>query len=606
MLDTALAGLVNGSSYALLALGLSLIFGVANVINFAHASVFAVGAMSGWWFSVDLGWPLWTVLLGVMAVTGLLGLVINLVAVTPLAKAPPIAALLSTFAVSVVVDNGAQLVFGPETRRFPALLATDNLGLGGLRFGTLDVTILAVAIGLMLVLGWFLRATRYGRAIRAVAQDRDAAAQMGIPLARVQNLAFVVASVLGGVAGVLGGMYLNNISPTVGSTVGMSAFAAATLGGLGSLPGAVAGGLLLGVVEAFGVSWWGGNARTLITFAVLLLVLWVRPSGLFGKRSPLAAEPMTGTFFGAARTVRLRPWQVAVAAVAAYVVPAVALDDYTVQIGVQVVVYAILALSLTLVSGQAGQISLGQAAPLAIGAYTSALLTTGTGLDFWLSLPISGLVAAVLSVALVSPSWRLRGHYVSIATLATGLLVAAAAVNFDWLTNGPSGVSAIPPPTLFGAPVSAPLAVYFLDLTILLVVLLLVVRLRRSTLGRIWSAIREDEVAARSSGIAAAEYKSLAFGIGGFVAGIGGALFAQQYGYIDPSVFGISVSLLALTIVVLGGLNSPLGAVVGAIVLVGLPEALRMLEETRMLTYGLLLLAVVLFRPQGLMGKVAR
>ena len=179
-------GLAAGGFYALAALGLAVIFGALNVVNFAHGAVVGIGAMLGWWFLAVLQWPFWLAAVGVVIAGAVVGLVVNQVAVAPLAKAPPIAALLATFAVSMVLDRLSQLVFGPDTRAFPAALPTDNLRIGGLRLGTSDVAMLVTTLVVMVALVWFLRSGRHGRAIRATAQDPDAAVQMGVPVARVR------------------------------------------------------------------------------------------------------------------------------------------------------------------------------------------------------------------------------------------------------------------------------------------------------------------------------------------------------------------------------------------------------------------------------------
>lgn len=600
MLDTFIVGLINGNTYALIALGVSLIIGVSNVINFAHGSVFAVGAMLGWYFCAVLGWPLWLATVAVVVATGLLGLVINEIAVRPFARSAPIAALLATMALAMIIDNGSQLLFGTQTRRFPSGLDTSNFVIGALRFGTLDLVMLAVSLSAMTVLGLFLRYHRIGQAIRATAQDREAAAQMGIPVRQVQALVFVIASMLGGLAGILIGMYYGNVSPTSGYIIGIQGFAAATLGGLGSLPGAVLGGLILGVVEAFGVSQWGDSVRTLITFGVLLGTLWWRPGGLLGVATGVGREPMTGTFLGKGRAIRLAPWQLALLiAVAALGVPLLA-NNYLMQVGSQVFAFAIIAMSLTLLAGYAGQISLGQAGAVAIGAYASALLTRDLGWPFLPSLLASGSLAAALMVALVSPGWKLQGHYQSIATLAIGAVVTALILNWDGLTYGAHGITRIPLPSILGYPIRSSRDYYWLSLAVLLACGWAVTRLQGSHLGRTWMAIRDDELAARSLGVHAGDYKGLAFAIGGFFAGIGGVLLAHQYSYIDPSMFGGQVSQEVLTLAVLGSLASPMGAVLGAVVLVGGLEFFRVAAEWRLFIYGLSLLLLVRFRPQGL------
>jgi branched-chain amino acid transport system permease protein len=603
MFDVLISGLINGNTYVLIALGMSLIFGVANLINFAHGSIFAIGSMLGWWFVVVLQWPLWATLLGTIAITALLGVLIEYFCVRPFGKAPPIAMLLSTLAVSFVLDYSSQLIFSPETRRFPSLLPTDNLQLGGLRIGTLDVTILGVSLVSVVALWSFLKYTRVGRAIRATSQDREAALQMGIAVGRMQGLSFAIASAFGGIAGVLVGMYYSNVSPTSGLDATLSGFAAATLGGLGNLPGAVLGGLLLGVVESFGVTWFGDAVRQLITFAVLIGVLWLKPGGLLGNFNPISTEPLTGTFFGAAKRLQLKPWQIALLVVLAGVVLPLVGNDYLVQVATLVAIFGILALSLTLISGTAGQISIGQAGPFAVGAYVSALLTKDHGWSFWPAFLAAGLLAALVSVLIMGPVLKLRGHYVAIATLGISAMISAVLLSFTWLTYGPLGVSNIPAPAFFGFTLDSTVSFYLLSFVVLLLVITLVTRLQGSHLGRAWYGIREDEIAAQSSGVPLADYKSLAFAIGGFIAGLAGSLLAHQYTYISPDIFTFAISSLVLTIVVLGGMGSTIGAVIGSAILVGTPELFRPLQDVRYLAYGLILLLLIRFRPQGIWGK---
>lgn len=603
MLDALVSGLITGNTYALIALGLSLIFGVADLINFAHGSVFAIGAMTGWWLAAEQGLPLWAVMAGVCIVTAALGLAIERVALRPLINAPPIAPLLSTVAIALILDRSAELIFTPETRRFPSELATNNFQIGGIRFGTLDLTILAVSLTAMGTLGVFLRWAKLGWAVRATAQDRDAARQMGVDVERIQGLAFAIASALAGIGGVLVGMYYSNVAPNIGFSAGISGFTAAVLGGLGSLPGAVVGGLLLGVAESFGVTWFGGSTRQLISFAVLIGVLWLRPTGLLGSAGATLREPMTGTFFGRGGAVRLPSWQIALIVVLAIAVVPFVADDYQLRVAGIVTIFAILALSLTVLSGTAGQISLGQAGFLAIGAYTSGLLTTEHAWSFWPALLLAGVISAILGAIIVRPALGLTGHYVAIATLGIGAMVSALILNLEWLTRGPLGVMGIPAPLIFDHAIFTPRDYFLLSAAVLLVCVALVLVLQRSQLGRVWRSIRDDEVAARSSGVDLAGYKSLAFGLAAFVAGLAGSLMAHQYTYISPDIFDFQTSLLALTIIVLGGMSSIPGAILGAAVLVGLPELFRFLEDVRILAYGVVILVLVRYRPQGLLGS---
>ncbi|WP_027346832.1 ABC transporter permease [Hamadaea tsunoensis] len=599
MLDTLIAGLLHGNAYALVAVGISLIFGVTNVVNFAHMSVFGLGAMCAWFFIADLRWPFWATLAVVVAVTGLTGLLINLLVVRPLARYLPIAALLATYAVAQILDSVSQWVFGPRVRPFPEVLPTDDLHIGLMRFGTSDVVMLALTIAVMAALGLYLKFGKSGRAIRATSQDPEAALQMGIPVGRIQHLSFVIASALGGVAGVFVALYTGTVSPTSGATAGLTAFVAATLGGLGSIPGAVIGGFVLGVAEAFGVSLFGGSVDDIIMFAILILVLLVRPGGLLGRVPVLAPEPMTGTFLGRGRPIRLGRWGlVAVLAVGGVVIPVLGSRTFL-TIGTQVLIYAIIGAGFTVTAGQSGVIALGQAGPIALGAYASALLALLAHWPFWVSLPVGGLVAAVGASVLGSALWRVKGHYISIATLGMGIVTVAILRVAEPLTRGVYGLYGIPTPHIGGLALDTPLAFYLIDFLVLVGTLAVVVRLRSSHLGRVMSAVGSDEVAAYASGIRVRDYKALAFAVSAFFAGVGGALLAHQYTYIDPDLFGLTMSLLVLTIVVLGGVNVPFGAVIGSIVLIGALEVFRVTPQLRVILYGLALILVVRFRPGG-------
>ncbi len=209
----------------------------------------------------------------------------------------------------------------------------------------------------------------------------------------------------------------------------------------------------------------------------------------------------------------------------------------------------------------------------------------------------------MLGVFITTPALRLRGHYVAITTLGVGAMVASVLLNWESLTRGPLGVSNIPPTSFLGYAIEQPRDFYLLSLGVLILCGLLVAALQRSHLGRGWRAVREDEIAAQSFGVPRDGYKSLAFGVGAFIAGLGGSLLAHQYTYISPDVFGVVVSILALTIVVMGGMANVAGAIAGTAVLVGAPELFRPLHDVRMLGYGLLLLLLVRFRPQGLLGS---
>jgi branched-chain amino acid transport system permease protein len=600
VIDTLVAGLLRGNVYALGAVGISLVFGVMNVVNFAQFSFFGLGAMLAWFFVVQVGLPFLLALPLVLLICAAIGLLINVSVVRPLARYVPLAAMLSTYAVSQILDNLSQIAFTAQFRVFPKVLPTSNLAIGDMRFGTSDVVMLATTAVLMVVLSLFLKFGKIGRAIRATAQDQEAALQVGIPVGLVQHVSFVIASALGGLAGIFIALYVGVANPLSGLQIGLTAFVAATLGGLGSLVGAVVGGFVLGILEAFGITWFGDTSREIITFVVLLLVLVVRPGGLLGKVPLISTEPLTGTFLGRGRPLRIPRWVWPVAFVVGGIVIPLVSSQYVLVTGTQVLIYAIIAAGFTLTAGSAGVLALGQAGPIAIGAYASALLSTQLGLPFWLAMPAAGLIGAVIASIFASPIWGVKGHYVSIATLGVG----AAIVAIIRLVL-PQGIYAIPAPQFGGVLLNSPLAWYVIDFLVLVVTLLVMWRIRSSHLGRVISSVGADEVAALASGVRVRNYKALAFAVSAFFAGIGGSLLAHQYTYIDTTIFTTLMSLLVVTIVIMGGVGLPYGAVVGSIVLIGAMELLRFTPELRIVVYGLVLILVVRFRPGGILVRSA-
>lgn len=602
--DQLINGLVIGNIYALIAIGLALIFGVANLINFAHGSVYMIGAYVGWVCVTGLGWSLGPTFIVVAVVCGALGVLIERFGLRRLQSEARIAPLLATIGISFALDQLVQLIFSPNPQSFPSPLPATRVMLGGVSIGALDALIAAVTITIAATLFAFLRFTRLGWALRATAQDREAAQQMGVDVNAINALTFAVAAVLGGIGGVMIGMYFTSVYPTMSYGAMLKGFAANLLGGLGSVPGAVIGGLLLGLIETFGVALLGSTYRNLFTFVILIGVLVLRPTGLFGAQRAMPPEPLTGTFVANSKPVRI-PWFVAIGGlVAAALLPFISSNPYLLQIFTNAWLFAMLALSITLVTGTAGQMSLGQAGFLAIGGYASALLAMRLGWPLELSLLAGAAIAAALGTLLTWPVFRLRSQYVALATLGIGEVINQIILNWEGLTNGVLGLSNIPPLSLFGLPIVETAPIYWFALAMLVVAALFQWRLMQSHLGRTWRAMREDEVAARAFGVSLNRYKALAFIAGGLIAGLSGAFTAHMYSYINNETFAATTSILGLTMAILGGMGNMSGAVVGAIALTALPELFRPLADARYLLYGVVLLLLVRFRPQGLLGTV--
>nr|WP_249781801.1 MULTISPECIES: ABC transporter permease [unclassified Bradyrhizobium] len=596
--------MIVGNVYALVAVGLALIFGVSRLINFAQGSIYLVGAYIGWIAVVQLHTPLPLTIIVVAVAAAIVGLIIERFGLRPLQNSVRIAPLLATIGISFVLDQLVMLIFSPNPRALPSQLPDVRFQVGGGTIGPLDLLIAGVGLTSALLLFVFLRYTKLGWAVRATAQDRDAAMQMGVDVNRVNQAVFGIAAALGGVSGMLVGMYYNQIDTAMSLQATLKGVVAEVVGGAGNVPGAVIGSLLLGLVESYGVAVLGTSYRNLFAFLLLVVVLVLRPNGLFVSARQAPPEPLTGTFIAPSRPVNIPRWALLVAVAGFAILPLFPVSFYVLQTLVNAWLLGMLGLSLTLVAGTMGQVSLGHAALLAIGAYTSALLSLVLAVPAGLAVIGGGLMSAALGTLLISPSFRLRGHYVSIATLAIGEIVALVILNWESVTRGPIGISGIPPLSLFGYDLISPTSVYWFSLAVMVVLALLQGRLLTSHLGRSFRAIRDDDIAARAYGLSLNRYKSIAFIFGGFAAGVSGGIAAHLYSYINHETFNTQQSILALTVVILGGLGNVVGAIVGSVALVGLPEVFRIAAEYRILIYGIVLLLLVRFRPQGLLGTV--
>ena len=277
------------------------------------------------------------------------------------------------------------------------------------------------------------------------------------------------------------------------------------------------------------------------------------------------------------------------------------IDGYVSQIVTQAGLNAIMAISVNMVCGITGQLSLGQAGFQAIGAYSVVLLTSSCHVPLPISVILGGLVAAFFGFLIGFPTLKLEGDYLAIVTLAFGEIIRVVLVNLKSLTGGPNGMqfSTIFTTSLdYGATLS-----YLAIIGTLVLVIVLLQNFIRSTYGRVILAVREDEVAANSTGISVFRYKMIGFVVAAFIAGIGGALYAPFIGFIKPDMASFNNSITHLTYVVLGGMGSVTGSVVAAFVMTILLESLRILRDYRLLFYPLILILVMLFRPQGLLGK---
>ena len=298
-------------------------------------------------------------------------------------------------------------------------------------------------------------------------------------------------------------------------------------------------------------------------------------------------------------------------------------NRYVLDLGILVLTYVMLGWGLNIVVGLAGLLDLGYVAFYAVGAYSYALLAQNFGLSFWICLPLAGILAAFWGVLLGFPVLRLRGDYLAIVTMGFGEIIRLVLLNWQSFTGGPNGIPGIPRPSFFGLPFvddtngfaatfgldfSPTHRVVFLFYLILLLALLtnwVTLRLRRLPIGRAWEALREDEIACRSLGINTTNTKLTAFAMGALFGGFAGAFFATRQGFISPESFNFGESALVLAIVVLGGMGSQLGVAIAALAMLGGFELFREFEQYRMLMFGFAMVAIMIWRPRGLVATRA-
>ncbi|AEB06718.1 amino acid/amide ABC transporter membrane protein 1, HAAT family [Coriobacterium glomerans PW2] len=282
-----LGGISLGSVYAIIALGYTMVYGIAKMLNFAHGDIIMVGAYVSFSATTYLGAPGWVSYLMAIALCAVLGMLIEGLAYRPLRHAAPLAVLITAIGVSYFLQNSAQLIWGAAPKHFTSLASVPVLThLTGLPISEVSLITVFTCVAIMIGLMWFISRTRTGKAMRACSQDAQAAQLMGINVNRTISTTFAIGSALAAIAGVLLCSYSPVLQPTTGSMPGIKAFTAAVFGGIGSLPGAFIGGILLGVVEALAKAYLSSSLANSIVFGVLIIVLLVRPAGLLGRRVP--------------------------------------------------------------------------------------------------------------------------------------------------------------------------------------------------------------------------------------------------------------------------------------------------------------------------------
>lgn len=286
-LQQIINGLALGSVYALIAIGYTMVYGIIGLINFAHGDIYMMGAFFGFFAATIFKLPFIPTLLVGMIGAGVLGIVIEKIAYKPLRNSPKLSLLITAIGMSLLLENGSRLnfIFGPDYRTYPSKLLPEKIiQIGSLRLNSLHLLIILISISLAVILQIIVFKTKVGKAMRATSFDKDAAALMGININNIISVTFAIGSALAGAAGVLVGILYSRIDPYMGIMPGLKAFVAAVLGGIGIIPGAVLGGIIMGIAETFTKVYISSKLSDAIAFTILIIILLIKPSGILGKK----------------------------------------------------------------------------------------------------------------------------------------------------------------------------------------------------------------------------------------------------------------------------------------------------------------------------------
>ena len=614
LLFQAVNGLSSASGLFLVAAGLSLIFGVTRIVNIAHGSLYMLGTYIAYTFATRLGgaFGFWGGIVATALLVGLIGAAIEFLLLRRIYRAPELFQLLATFALVLVINDATLYLWGPEDLlgpRAPGL--TGAVDLLGRKLPSYDIFLIVVGPAVLLLLHLALARTRFGRLIRAATQDREMVGALGVNQAVLFTGVFALGALLAGLGGALQVAREPANLATDLSVIG-DAFVVVVVGGMGSISGAYLAAVIiaevkalciaLGVVDLLGVSINFSKLTLVAEFLVMAVVLIVRPYGLLGREQAIVRSvsepdapirPATSLMKGAA---------VALLVVLACLPLLATSSPYTLVLGVDVLIAVLFATSLHFIMGPGGMHSFGHAAYFGLGAYGAALVVK------WLAAPMGVAVLAAPLLALAGAllfGWfavRLSGVYLAMLTLAFAQIVWAAVFQWEALTGGSNGIVGVWPER----PFDGRSAYYWLALALAVVGVLWLRRVLFAPFGYAMRAGRDAPLRAEAIGLDVKRVHWLAFAIAGLVCGVAGGLFAFAKGSISPETIAVGRSIDGLVMVLLGGIQTLTGPVVGASAFAVLQDTvMRQTEYWRALLGGVILLLVLAF-PAGIVGGLAK
>ena len=612
LLVQLLNGLAGASSLFLVAAGLSLIFGVTRIVNFAHGSFFMVGIYVAYSLVANLGgtigfWP--SLLLAALAV-GVLGALVEILLLRRIYKAPELFQLLATFALGLVIKDAVLWFWGPEELLGPRAPGfTGSVLILGRQFPTYDLFLIVAGPVVLGLLWLLLTKTRWGTLVRAATQDREMVSALGVNQAWLFTAVFALGAVLAGLGGALQlprepanlDMDLNIIG---------AAFVVVVVGGMGSIPGAYVAALLiaelkaiciwLGLVEIAGVAVSFSKLTLVVEFVVMAVVLVARPWGLFGRpqtpsrHSAKAEEPLKlPGLLNRYATIAFIGLLVLMPTLAAK-------SPYLTVLMIDLMVATLFAVSLHFIMGPAGMHSFGHAAYFGLGAYGAALLVRKLGLSMEMALLVAPLVAAVGAFLYGWFCVRLSGVYLAMLTLAFAQITWAIAFQWDAVTGGSNGLTGVWPAEWL----ADKQMYYYLTLALVAGGVLMLHRFLYSPFGYAMRASRDSVLRADAIGINVKRISWVAFVIAGAFAGLAGGLYAFSKGSISPETLHVSRSIDGLVMVMLGGIQTLAGPIVGAVTFTWLHDTVARNTDYWRAMLGAIILILVLLFPQGIAGFI--
>ena len=590
-----LNGLAGASALFLVAAGLSLIFGVSRIVNFAHGSLYMLGMYLAVWLSANVGF--WTAVPIVILLVGIAGACIELLLLRRIYRAPELLQLLATFALVLVIKDFALWAWGPEDMlgpRAPGLAGA--VSIAGRQFPQYDLFLIVLGPAVFIGLYLLLHRTRWGVLVRAATEDREMAGALGVNQRWLFTAVFALGAALAGLGGALA-IPREPANLEIDLALVSDAFVVVVVGGMGSIPGAFLAAVLIGEIKAFCIGLGYSEVTLVAEFIVMAVVLVLRPWGLLGR--PPSEPRIGGSTNGHADFTSPKIMLVALAVLAA--VPMLS-GGYALVLLTDMLVFALFAVSLHFLLGPGGMVSFGHAAYFGLGAYAAALLLLRWKLPMELALLAAPLAAAAGAALFGWFCVRLSGIYLAMLTLALAQIVWSAAFQWDALTGGSNGLIGIWPARWLASRE----AYYLLALASCALGIACLWRIAASPFGYALRASRDSPLRAQAIGIDVRAQQWAAFIVAGTFAGLAGALFAFSKGSISPETLSVPRSVDGLVMVLLGGVQTLTGPVWGAALFTWLEDALSREVAYWRAGIGAVILLLVLAFPQGIEGSLKK